>query len=191
MNACCSLWLLCFAATQRDNTGHLILDGSEAIATPFEDGAGQINPKAAADPGLVYDASIEDYILFLCGLGYNTSSMHVFTNSTFVCPNTLPLSVDLNYPSIALSALQGERTVTRTVTNVGSANSLYSVVIHPPANVQVSISPEELLFHHKGEKLVFQVTFTTLKVTGNYSFGSYTWTDGQHHVRSPFAVQAV
>jgi hypothetical protein len=28
-------------------------------------------------------------------------------------------------------------------------------------------------------------------VTGNYSFGSYTWTDGRHHVRSPFAVQAV
>jgi hypothetical protein len=185
------LCLLCFAATERDNTGHLILDGSAAIASPFEYGAGQINPKAAADPGLVYEASIEDYILFLCGLGYNTSSMHVFTNSTFVCPNMLPLSVDLNYPSIALSALQGERTVTRTVTNVGSANSLYSVVIHAPANVQVSISPEELLFHHKGEKLVFQVTFTTLKVTGNYSFGSYTWTDGQHHVRSPFAVQAV
>jgi len=178
-------------ATQRDNTGHLILDGSAAIATPFEYGAGQINPKAAADPGLVYEASIEDYILFLCGLGYNTSSIHVFTNSTFVCPNTLPLPVDLNYPSIALSALQGGRTVTRTVTNVGSANSLYSVVIHAPANVQVSISPEELQFHHKGEKLVFQVTFTTLKVTGNYSFGSYTWTDGQHHVRSPFAVQAV
>ncbi|KAH8976279.1 hypothetical protein BDL97_01G205500 [Sphagnum fallax] len=178
-------------ATQHDNSGQLIRDASAVTATPFNYGAGQINPNAAAHPGLIYDASIYDFKLFLCGLGYNTSSILVLTGETFECPETIPAAVDLNYPSIALSALKGKTVVTRAVTNVGSAKSVYRVAINAPAGIRVSIAPPKLKFKQKGETLSFQVTFTATNVTGEYAFGSYTWTDGHHNVRSPFAVKAV
>ncbi|CAI0476613.1 unnamed protein product [Linum tenue] len=37
----------------------------------FATGSGQVNPNKANDPGLVYDLQPDDYISYLCGLGYN------------------------------------------------------------------------------------------------------------------------
>ncbi|KAF1870755.1 hypothetical protein Lal_00025623 [Lupinus albus] len=41
-----------------------------AISTPWAHGAGHVDPQKALSPGLVYDASADDYITFLCSLNY-------------------------------------------------------------------------------------------------------------------------
>lgn len=179
------------AATVRDNSGHLITSGSFITGTPFNYGGGQIHPDAAANPGLIYDATTEDYLVFLCSLGYNSSVIYAFTEKTFACPTKVPSVSDLNYPSIAVGALTGVTTIKRTVTNVGPAKISYKVVVQEPYGVNVAINPPELHFTHKGEQKSFLVTLTPVKVTTNFEFGYYVWTDGHvHHVRSPIAVLA-
>lgn len=50
---------------------HPILDSTKVnLASPFDYGAGHVNPNNAIDPGLVYDTTIDDYLNFLCAWGY-------------------------------------------------------------------------------------------------------------------------
>ena len=77
--ACFSL--MC-AATQLDNTGNSIRNGSMKTATPFNYGGGQVNPNSAYDPGLIYNASSLEYTLFLCAVGYNGSEVTAARNPT-------------------------------------------------------------------------------------------------------------
>ncbi|XP_027338416.1 subtilisin-like protease SBT5.6 isoform X2 [Abrus precatorius] len=51
-------------AMTTDNTGNPLKDETGNIATPFAMGSGHLHPKGAADPGLVYDASHMDYLLY-------------------------------------------------------------------------------------------------------------------------------
>jgi hypothetical protein len=178
-------------ATQIDNTGNSIKNGSMQNATPFSYGGGQINPNSAFDPGLVYNASSLDYTLFLCALGYNGSFLEVFTLEPFTCPAKIPSVSDLNYPSIAISDLSARRTIVRTVTNVGRANRTYVLKIEEPFGVRVDFDTRQLVFRHKHETKTFKMTFTPRNVTSGYSFGSFTWSDGEHHVRSPLAIQTI
>ncbi|MCO5562565.1 hypothetical protein L7F22_016193 [Adiantum nelumboides] len=53
------------SATHHDNSMQTIRNGSISEATPFNYGAGDVNPNAAANPGLLYDTSPEDYFLFI------------------------------------------------------------------------------------------------------------------------------
>ncbi|XP_004296128.1 PREDICTED: subtilisin-like protease-like [Fragaria vesca subsp. vesca] len=52
-------------ARRWDNVGESILDSTKEPATPFAYGAGHVNPNRAADPGLVYDLTTNDYLNFL------------------------------------------------------------------------------------------------------------------------------
>ncbi|XP_024374836.1 subtilisin-like protease SBT5.3 [Physcomitrium patens] len=179
-------------ATQIDNTGHLVRNGSMKIATPFSYGGGQINPNAAHDPGLVYDLTPLDYTLFLCAIGYNGTFLQVFTIEPFTCPSKVPSVSDLNYPSITISDLSTRRAVRRTVLNVGKAKQTYNLTVVEPFGVRVDINPKQLVFSRKYEKKTFSVTFTPRNVTTKgYQFGSFTWSDGYHRVRSPLAIQNV
>ncbi|CAA0823685.1 Subtilisin-like serine endopeptidase family protein [Striga hermonthica] len=170
-----------------DNEGKPITDASGSQAGPFDFGLGHFDPNKAVDPGLVYDAAYEDYLVFLCGIG-------VTLESSFECPKKLPSPLDLNYPSVAIPELKSTVTVTRTVTNVGPARSVYYSSIEPPPGTDVKIWPSELHFNHTGQKISFTITVKTdAKFTGrvgvdNYTFGSYKWSDGVHVVRSPMAV---
>ncbi|CAA0823686.1 subtilase family protein [Striga hermonthica] len=159
-----------------DNEGKPITDASGSQAGPFDFGSGQFDPNRAIDPGLVYDAAYEDYLVFLCGI------------------KKLPSPIDLNYPSLAIPKLKSTVTVTRTVTNVGPARSVYSSSIQPPPGTDVKIRPSELRFNQTGQKMSFTITvkrdgkFTGQVGKDNYTFGSYKWCDGVHVVRSPMAV---
>ncbi|XP_039009091.1 subtilisin-like protease SBT5.6 [Hibiscus syriacus] len=54
-------------ATLTDNSNNTIEDfRTYSAANPFDFGAGNFRPVLAADPGLVYDASYEDYLLSMC-----------------------------------------------------------------------------------------------------------------------------
>ena len=177
------------AATQLDNTGNSIRNGSMNTATPFNYGGGQVNPNSAYDPGLIYNASSLDYTLFLCALGYNGSFLETFTQQPFTCPSKPPSVADLNYPSIAIHDLSERRTIVRTVTNVGPAKRTYILTIEEPFGVRVDVDTTQLVFRHKYEKKTFKITFSPRAATNRYSFGSFTWSDGEHHVRSPLAIQ--
>ncbi|XAR66629.1 Tripeptidyl-peptidase II [Bertholletia excelsa] len=162
-----------------------ITDASGNPANPFQFGAGHLRPTKAADPGLVYDASYTDYLLFLCSSGVRDF------DPSIKCPNPSPPTYDLNYPSITISNLNGTVTVRRTVTNVGEGKSVYFARVRPPYGLHVDVYPAILFFSHVGQKKSFTITFRAKDYEasqGEYRFGWLTWTDGVHIVRSPMAV---
>ncbi|XP_068658835.1 subtilisin-like protease SBT5.6 [Aristolochia californica] len=172
-------------ATVRNNIGNPLTDASGKLAGPFNYGSGHFLPEHAADPGLVYDASYRDYVLFLCSSG-------VQVDPSFKCPSEPPSPSNLNYPSVAISNINGTTRIKRTVTNVGNPKSVYFVEIEPPRGVSVEIHPKRLLFSHVGQQKSFYLSFKAeeraMLKKGEYAFGWYTWTDGFHVVRSPMAV---
>ncbi len=150
----------------------------------FDFGAGHVAPNTAADPGLVYDANIVDYLGFLCGgtLGQG-----------FCDANGIPTldPSDLNQASIAIGSLAGTQTITRTVTNVGQAGT-YTVDVQDVDGVDVVVSPSSFDIG-AGQSVTYTVTFTTNSsaTLNEYTSGAIVWTDGVHSVRSPVAVRPV
>ncbi|WRX19390.1 Peptidase S8/S53 domain - like 10 [Theobroma cacao] len=178
-------------ATVMDSTKHEDLE--------FAYGSGQINPAHAIEPGLVYDANETDYINFLCKQGYNTTTIRLITgDNSSVCTSTvIGRAWDLNYPSFSLAVEDGEPisgVFTRTVTNVGSANSTYTVRMYSPSNFSISVEPQVLSFSTVGEKKSYTVTVTGGTISQQKIMsGAIIWTDGDHQyeVRSPVVVYNV
>ncbi|KAF7086250.1 hypothetical protein CFC21_089563 [Triticum aestivum] len=184
-------------ARNMDNAGGVIGDMSTGEAsTPFARGAGHISPNSAVDPGLVYDAGTEDYITFLCALGYTAKQVAVFGSSTS-CSTRAGSSVgDHNYPafSVVITSNKKKAVVTqrRVVRNVGSdATTTYRAKITAPDGVLVTVSPETLRFSATQKTQGYAVTFAReigASVTEKYTFGSIEWSDGEHTVTSPIAI---
>uniref|UniRef100_A0A0D9WXV4 Subtilisin-like protease n=1 Tax=Leersia perrieri TaxID=77586 RepID=A0A0D9WXV4_9ORYZ len=188
-------------ATQLDNAGAPMTTDSGSTATPYDYGAGQVNPTGALDAGLVYELGEDDYLRFLCNYGYGESQIKLIAATLpagFSCGGngSKDLISDLNYPSIAVSGLgtAGSRTVRRVVTNVGAQpEASYTVAVAAPAGLEVKVVPSKLEFTKSVKKLGFQVTFTTgngAAAKGGDLSGSITWSDGKHTVRSPFVVSS-
>ncbi|KAG5549899.1 hypothetical protein RHGRI_015015 [Rhododendron griersonianum] len=175
-------------ARTRDNTVNPVRDSTSMKATPFSYGAGHIRPNRAEDPGLVYDLNANDYLDFLCGIGYNQTIIKLFSKAPYSCPGNFSL-LDFNYPSITVPNLSGSVTVSRTVKNVGSPG-VYAAHIREPRGVLVSVEPDVLKFDRTGEEKSFKLTLTNKKLggAGEYVFGQLLWSDGRHHVRSPIVV---
>ncbi|KAM5571385.1 subtilisin-like protease SBT3.10 [Rosa sericea] len=158
-------------------------------ADPFDIGGGHVDPNKAMDPGLIYNATADDYIQFLCSLGYSSASLTRLTKTTINCIRKTD-AMNLNLPSIAIPNLKKTATVTRTVTNVGNINSKYKAMVQAPRGVKMTVEPQTLSFNITTQILSYKVTFfSTQKMNGGYKFGSLTWTDGEHLVRSPIAVR--
>lgn len=167
-------------------------------ADPFDIGGGHVNPNKAMNPGLVYDITVEDYIQFLCFMGHNDASISRLTKSKINCLKNNHLALDLNLPSITIPNLHNNETVTvtRKVTNVGQINSAYEALVEAPYGVNMTVEPEVISFNMTIKILSFRVTFfSNHKVhpvpDAEYRFGSLTWTDGEHFVRSPVAIRAI
>jgi hypothetical protein len=165
-------------------TGYDVLDGPNTNPLViFRQGAGHVAPNKAMDPGLVFDSNMVDWIGFLCGTqlpaDYCTSrNIPVIATSNF------------NTPSIAISALAGSRTITRTVTNVG-AKGTYSFAVTGLTGINVSVSPATFTLN-PGQKQTLQITFTRTSATLNaYTGGYLTWSDGAHSVRIPVVARPV
>lgn len=127
----------------------------------------------------------------MCSMGYNDSAISNLIGQQITCPITSP-ALDLNLPYIIIPNLEGNVTITRTVTNVGPANSVYEALVHPPRGIKMEVMPLILEFNSTVTSLSFTVTLTSSRrVHSNYRFGSQTWTDGVHAVRSPVAVRAI
>ncbi len=165
----------------------------------FAQGAGHVQPGrpnqrgSSFQPGLVYDAGLFDYFGFLCD-----AFPAVFANPTATCAAVeaagFPVkATDLNYPSIAVSDLPGQITVTRTVTSVAreGGSRTYTPVIEAPPGYSVSVSPSSFSLS-RGESRTYEVTITnTGAPVGEWRFGSLTWNSnvGGYSVRSPIAVR--
>ncbi|KAK2972726.1 hypothetical protein RJ640_029183 [Escallonia rubra] len=186
-------------ASVSDNRFQPMTDESSGKATtPYDFGAGHLNLDLAMDPGLVYDITNDDYVNFLCAIQYGPKTIQVITRSPVNCPMKKPMAENLNYPSIAAlfsSASTGvsSKTYIRTVTNVGPRNSVYEVKVEPPKGVTVVVKPARLVFSEKARKASYFVTVTAdskrLAVDDSGAvFGSLSWVDGKHVVRSPIVV---
>ncbi|KAL4568759.1 hypothetical protein LXL04_024374 [Taraxacum kok-saghyz] len=169
-------------------------------STPFDHGAGHVDPVSALNPGLVYDITADDYFDFLCALNYTAAQIQVVTKRNTTCDSTKTYSVgNLNYPSFSVvirsdsTGKSGGTTVvkqTRTLTNVGTGSSTYKVSTFSDNKlVQISVVPETLTFSQVNEKKSYTVTFTagSLPVNTN-AFGRIEWSDGKQVVRSPQVV---
>ncbi len=166
-------------------------------AGPFATGAGHVNPGSPSHdgsifrPGLVYDAALLDYFAFLCD-----AFPAIFANPTGTCGSlassgfSLDAS-DLNLSSIGIAQLAGSQTVTRTVTNVDSRRTVYTVSVDEPEGYDVSVSPSSFLIH-PGESVTYEVTISNdgTAPLGEWRSGSLTWTSGRFRVYSPIAVNA-
>uniref|UniRef100_A0A453PSP8 Subtilisin-like protease n=1 Tax=Aegilops tauschii subsp. strangulata TaxID=200361 RepID=A0A453PSP8_AEGTS len=183
-------------AYNMDNAGAVIGDMSTGKAsTPFARGAGHVDPNRAVDPGLVYDAGTEDYITFLCALGYTDKQIAVFSSSTN-CSTRAGSSVgDHNYPAFSVVFTTNKLAVVRqrrVVRNVGGdARATYRAKVTAPDGVLVTVSPRTLRFTATQKTQEYVVTFAQRifgGVKGNHTFGSIEWSDRKHTVTSPIAI---
>ncbi|KAJ4745333.1 Subtilisin-like protease [Rhynchospora pubera] len=180
-------------ATIKDNRYIPMRDHSGAEATPLAYGNGHIRPNRAAHPGLVYDNTIENYLSFLCTLGYTSANLSGLINKAFVCPSEPMKLENLNYPSIAVRALNKSTVVTRTLKNVGPPGT-YKVRVKAPSGVAVSVRPPSLSFSKVGDERSFTVALTSQIKNENesgFKFGRLVWTNEIHQVSSSIAVNVV
>ena len=158
-------------------------------ADPFDFGAGHVAPNAAVDPGLVYNVTWNGYLGYLC-----TADPSWIAPATCNALKVLGVSLDpsqLNLASLAIGELAGTETLIRKVTNVTPGTpATYTVSVEEPLGVEVAVVPAEFTLAY-GASQAFNVTFTVTDaaVLDEFAFGSLTWSDGVHNVRSPIAVK--
>lgn len=177
-----------------DNANGTIIDMTTGIAgTPLDFGAGHINPNRAMDPGLVYDAQVEDYINYLCGLHYTKIQIQMITKrSNFSCSEA---NLDLNYPSFIVilnNTNTTSYTFKRVLTNVVDGNFTYDALVEVPKEMKVLVQPATLYFSGKYSRAMFRLTVKIdleqrpeSDYIGNYGYLSWYEKNGTHVVRSP------
>ncbi|KAE8719673.1 hypothetical protein F3Y22_tig00109926pilonHSYRG00011 [Hibiscus syriacus] len=177
--------------TAQQSGGPLFAEGEQPkLADPFDFGGGIVNQNNAADPGLVYDMNTDDYVLYLCAMGYSNTDIVQLDEHTISFPSKQPSILDLNLPSITIPSLKKPTVLTRTVTNVGPVNSKYKANIESISGINIAVKPDKLISNSKTKTISFSVMITsTHNFNAGYYFGSLTWSDGVHAVRSLISVR--
>ncbi|XP_071730856.1 subtilisin-like protease [Rutidosis leptorrhynchoides] len=182
-------------ADQLNLKGDPIEDEQDLPANIFAKGSGHVNPSKASDPGLIFDIQPDDYIPYLCGLGYTSKQVGLIVQKRVTCSQVIP-EAQLNYPSFAVTlGANDEKKFTRTVTNVGIGNSTYTLKeVSVPSGIVLGVGPGELKFSEVNQKLTYEMIFTRdvkSEVKSPYAEGSVTWSSGKYSVRTPFSVKFV
>ncbi|XP_047331566.1 subtilisin-like protease SBT4.15 [Impatiens glandulifera] len=165
-------------------------------------GSGQIDPRKALNPGLIYDLTESSYISFLCKEGYNSSTIMLLTSDklkdTYNCSNYKEArgSDGLNYPSLHFQLLTTDIAAKnfsvifhRTVTNVGKKQAIYNVKVNSTQGLNVEVTPDILKFNNVHHKLSFKVEVHGMLERGvDLKSATLVWTDSRHHVTSPIVV---
>ncbi|XP_039138915.1 subtilisin-like protease [Dioscorea cayenensis subsp. rotundata] len=166
-----------------------IKDEQHQDASIFAIGNGHVDPSKAIDPGLIYDIEASDYTGYLCGLGYSDANLTTLAGRRVSCDDVQVVAeADLNYPTILVplnSTDDSKIIITRTVTNVGRANSTYKAQIEAPKAVSVTVEPQILKFQEINEKKNFTVSVS--KASGSLSRewkAQLYWISDDHVVRS-------
>ncbi|CAN0908693.1 Subtilisin-like protease 3 [Linum grandiflorum] len=171
-------------------TAHPISDEQHLQADMFDMGSGHVNPTGASNPGLVYDIQPEDYVAYLCGLGYNNAQVSTIVQDKVECSSDKSISeAELNYPTFVVQLSSQPLTYTRTVTNVGKANSVYEVEYTTDEAVSIEVKPARIAFSRLNEKANYSVTFTAKKGTSaRFVQGKLFWVADGYSVRSLFGI---
>ncbi|CAM8891846.1 unnamed protein product [Rhodiola kirilowii] len=112
-------------------------------ATPFDYGSGHVSPRAALDPGLIFDAGYQDYLGFLCTTpGIDSHEIKNYTNSpcnyTIGHPSKLQqpgrmdpaVAIETNPPAMTLKPGASRKfTVTLSVRSVTGMYSFGEVLL--------------------------------------------------------------
>jgi hypothetical protein len=151
--------------------------GDAAGTLPWGQGAGQVTPNLAADPGLVYDIAPADYQKYLCFIGMGES-----------CGGGSLAGHDLNLPTITLDNVMVSQTVKRTVTNVGRTRATYNASA-AIGGYTVQVSPSTLTLA-PGESGSFSLTLNRTTAGAPWQYGALEWRDGTHVVRSPIQARS-
>ncbi len=154
----------------------------------FRQGAGHVTPNKATDPGLVFDSGWNNWLAFLCG---TTSAVSAAGCAALTGMGYSTDPSDMNVASVAIGALAGQQTVTRTVTNVGKGTSTYSLSHSGLAGITVAADPATFSLA-PGKSQTIRLTFTRESAPFNsYAGGQLTWSDGSHTVRIPAVLRPV
>ncbi|XP_057977562.1 subtilisin-like protease SBT2.5 [Malania oleifera] len=159
-----------------------------APATPFDFGAGSINPSRAIDPGLVFNINFRHYIEFLCAVpGVDDDSVRRAVG--IGCPTkTQAWCSDLNTPSVTVSNLVGSREVIRWVTNVAGKAETYQVIVKEPLGVTVNVLPRAFRIAANATRHI-SLKLEATEATNAYTFGEMLLKGSRKHVvRAPIAV---
>ncbi|MGH9039629.1 MAG: S8 family serine peptidase [Acidimicrobiia bacterium] len=168
------------ALTTTARTGVHNLDGS--AAGPFDTGGGRIDPNRAVEPGLVLDVSGEDYRRLVEGID---------PKSNDGTPDVLA-PLDVNLPSISVSALAGTAATVRRVTSVAGAPGTWRARVEGLGGVDVTVEPSEFELA-PGATQALEVGFSVPgEPSGVYTTGALVLSrDGLADVRLPVAVRPV
>ncbi|KAF7017825.1 hypothetical protein CFC21_031192 [Triticum aestivum] len=177
-----------------DRSGNPILNEQRVAANLFATGAGHVNPMKAADPGLVYDITPQDYIGYLCSM-YTSQQVSVIARRPIDCLTTVVISDRLlNYPSISVAFPASWNStapivVRRKVKNVGEVPSVYYAAIDMPSStVSVDVYPRELEFIEANQEVIFSVYVWPRQSGAMVVQGALRWVSEKHTVRSPISV---
>ncbi len=169
-------------ANTKDNKG-VALDG-----TPFDFGAGQVNPTRAIDAGLVFDSGELDFYGYLCATELGNGFCDYYGIPNFDAS-------DFNLASIGIGSLAGQQSVVRTVTQTSKGKGRWVPSVSAPAGVSVTVSPRSVELR-KGQSATFTVTFTrTTAPLDEWAFGTLnirnTRDDDSPRLHAPIAVRPV
>ena len=178
----------------QDNTGMPIADQTGNPANLFATGAGHVNARKAADPGLVYHIKYRDYVKYVCGLGYESENVDIVIREPVDCSVIGGISgEELNYPTFYIEASSTPKVVSRRVTNVGRPRERYTLSLDEPSGVIIKVFPTTLQFTKFRQNLTYTVsvmaadTDTRLRSSETVE-GQLTWVSAHHGVRSPIAI---
>ncbi|KAK2359067.1 subtilisin protease SBT2.5 [Trifolium repens] len=182
-------------SSKYDNLGDpMMAEGYEPHSlhhsTPFEYGAGIVNPSRAIDPGLVLSTDYVDFISFLCSLP-NIDADRITTVTGEPCKSPFDHPSNLNLPSVTISALKGSVYVRRTVTNVGNSTETYLGSVLAPNGTTVNLNPNWFTISPQGTQDL-DIQINVVQPMEDFRFGEIVLTGSMNHiVRITLAVVPV
>jgi subtilisin family serine protease len=162
----------------------LVKEDNTTPATPLDQGSGEIDPNAAADPGAVFEATTADY------LGY----LRAVDPEDFGAANPIQPS-DVNLASIGNGKVAGTFSTTRTLTSVAAEPRRWTADVSVPGfAAQVAAGSAGFstfdLAPGASQTLTVSVRRTTAAF-GEWAFGALTLTSGQTTLRLPISLRAI
>ncbi|OAY56628.2 hypothetical protein MANES_02G029575v8 [Manihot esculenta] len=116
-----------------------------------------------------FDIQPDDYIPYLCGLGYSDKQVGLIVRHTVNCStiSSIP-EAQLNYPAFSIRLGSTPQTCTRTITNA---------------------IPDKISFNGMNQKATYSVTFSKYEYHyGRIGQGYLNWVANGYNVRTPIAV---
>ncbi|PON69943.1 Peptidase S8, subtilisin-related [Parasponia andersonii] len=145
----------------------------------FAYGSGLLNALKAVDPGLVYDASENDYVEFLCKQGYDNKTLRLITGDNSVC-RTQRKGMALELP--AVHARRGRRPRDRRQFR---QNGPLVTAWHSRSRWSPRFCPSG-----EGRSFAVRVRGERIRQVPIIS-GSVSWDDGVHVVGAPLVIYTV